>query len=304
MPTPLTYIGFIAFIIAMLLLDLKVFHSSPHQISSKEAAAWVGVWVGIALAFGLILLFWQGPHRAAEYFSGYLIEYSLSVDNMFVFIVIFSYFRVPKEYQHQVLFYGILGAILFRGAFIAAGIGLISAFGWVTYIFGGLLIVTAVRVVRGSSEPDPGRNILLKFFNRHFRATSDFDGQKLFTVSKGKKVATALFVVLLVIETTDIVFAVDSIPAIFAVTRSAFIVLTSNLFAILGLRSLYFLLAETMSRLSMLKYGLALILALVGTKMLLADVIEIPVWVSLAAIVVVLGATVLASFLKPSSTSD
>jgi tellurite resistance protein TerC len=296
---PLTYAGFIAFVIAMLLVDTKLFHADAHESSGKEAATWVGIWIGLAVLFGGVIFAWQGAHRAAEYFSGYLIEYSLSVDNMFVFIVIFSYFRVPPAYQHQVLFLGILGAIVFRGAFIAAGITLIHAFDWAIFVFGALLIFTAIRVARGVESPDPQKNLILKFFNKRLATSNKFDGQRLFTIQNGRKVATPLLIVLLVIETTDILFAVDSIPAIFAVTREPFIVLTSNVFAILGLRSLYFLLAGTMARLSLLKYGLATILGLVGAKMLLSKAIEIPTWISLVAIVGVLGITVAASWFVP-----
>ena len=300
MSHPLTFLGFIAFVIAMLFVDLKFFHAEAHESSTKEAATWVAVWIGLAVLFGGLIFGWQGAHRAAEYFSGYLIEYSLSVDNMFVFIVIFSYFRVPPAFQHQVLFYGIVGAIVFRGAFIAAGIGLIHAFDWAIFVFGALLVVTALRVARGVEGPDPEKNVILRFFNERLSTTNEFDGQKLFTRIDSRRVATPLFVVLLVIETTDILFAVDSIPAIFAVTREPFIVLTSNVFAILGLRALYFLLAGTMARLSLLKYGLATILALVGAKMLLSKVIEIPTWISLIAIVSVLGVTVIASWMIPN----
>ena len=300
MSHPLTFLGFIAFVIAMLIVDLKFFHAEAHESSTKEAATWVAVWIGLAVLFGGLIFGWQGAHRAAEYFSGYLIEYSLSVDNMFVFIVIFSYFRVPPAFQHQVLFYGIVGAIVFRGAFIAAGIGLIHAFDWAIFVFGALLVVTALRVARGVEGPDPEKNVILRFFNERLSTTNEFDGQKLFTRIDSRRVATPLFVVLLVIETTDILFAVDSIPAIFAVTREPFIVLTSNVFAILGLRALYFLLAGTMARLSLLKYGLATILALVGAKMLLSKVIEIPTWISLIAIVSVLGVTVIASWMIPN----
>lgn len=287
----------------MLMVDLKFFHASPHRVNTKEAAVWVGVWIFLAIAFGTSLLFWHpagtnpaGLHRVAQFFTGYLIEYSLSVDNIFVFIVIFSYFKVPDAYQHQVLFYGILGAIVFRGIFIAAGTGLITHFEWVVYIFGALLIVTAFRIVRGGGpEVDPQKNPVMRFARKRLRTVDSFDGQRLFTRIDSKRVATPLFIVLLVIETSDIIFAVDSIPAIFAVTRSPFIILTSNVFAILGLRALYFLLADTMSKFHLLKYGLALILAFVGVKMLLTHTVDIPIWASLSVILLVLGTTAFVS---------
>ncbi|MFN2488307.1 MAG: TerC family protein [Actinomycetota bacterium] len=295
------YAGFIAFVIAMLLIDLKFFHAEEHEQSVKEAATWVGVWVVLAVAFGIGIWILEGSKLAGEYFAGYLIEYSLSVDNMFVFVVIFTYFSIPRAYQHQVLFFGILGAIIFRGIFIAAGTALINNFDWVIYVFGAFLIFTAYRIARGATENiHPENNPVLKFARKRFPTTHNFDGQKLFTVENGKRLATPLFIVLLFIEFTDIIFAVDSIPAIFGVTREPFIVLTSNVFAILGLRALYFLLAGGMDRLHLLNYGLAIVLAFVGVKMLLEAVhVEVPIWLSLAVIVVVLGATTVLSLKIP-----
>lgn len=297
----LIYGGFIGFVIAMLVVDLKLFHADAKEASNKQAAAWVVVWVSLALAFGVGLYFFEGGQSAAEYFAGYLIEYSLSVDNLFVFIVIFSYFKVPPSYRHRVLFFGILGAIVFRGLFIAIGTALLERFDWIIYVFGALLVITAIRVARGTEEMEPDKNPVLRLFSRRFRTSTQFDGQKLFTKIDGKTVATPLFVVLLVVETTDIVFAVDSIPAIFAITRDPFIVLTSNVFAILGLRALYFLLSGTMAKFHLLKYGLAIILGFVGLKMIATKWIHLPIWVSLSVIVGVLGATALASVLwKPA----
>jgi tellurite resistance protein TerC len=295
------YVGFIGFVIAMLLVDLKFFHAEEHDPTPKESGLWVAIWVGLALAFGVIVWVWKGGTSAAEYFTGYVIEYSLSVDNMFVFVVIFRYFRIPFAYQHQVLFYGILGAMIFRGIFIALGVALISNFHWVIYIFGAFLIITAYRIARGSSEEiHPEHNPILNFFQRRFPTTTKFNGQKLFIIENGKKLATPLFIVLIFIEMTDIVFAVDSIPAIFGITNDPFIILTSNVFAILGLRALYFLLADSMDRFHLLKYGLAIVLAFVGTKMLLeAWHIEVPIWLSLSIIVVVLGATAFLSLKLP-----
>jgi tellurite resistance protein TerC len=300
------YAGFIAFVVAMLLVDLKLFHAEEHEPSVRESATWVGIWISLALAFGIGVLVLEGGQLAGEYFAGYLIEYSLSVDNMFVFVVIFSYFKVPRAFQHQVLFFGILGAIIFRGLFIWAGTALIQSFHWVIYVFGAFLIFTAYRIARGATENiHPEDNPVLKMVRRRFPATHEYDGQKLFTVRNGKRLATPLFIVLVFIEFTDILFAVDSIPAIFGVTKEPFIVLTSNVFAILGLRALYFLVAGGMDRLHLLNYGLAAVLAFVGVKMLLEAVhVEVPIWLSLLVIVVALGITTAASLLIPERPGE
>lgn len=312
------YVGFIAFVIAMLLVDLKFFHTREREPSMKESGAWVAVWVGLALVFGLIVFFWKGPTSAAEYFAGYIIEYSLSVDNMFVFVVIFSYFAVPLAYQHQVLFYGILGAMIFRGVFIALGVTLIQNFDWILYVFGAFLVFTAYRIAKGSDEVHPEENVILKFLERRLRTTTRYEGQRFFVIENGKHIATPLLVVLAFIELTDIVFAVDSIPAIFAITLDPFIVLTSNVFAVLGLRALYFLLAGSMERFHLLKYGLAIILGFVGIKMLLTAVtcgaeslfchdghVSIPIWMSLVFILVVLAITAFLSLrLPPKITTE
>ena len=294
------FVGFIAFVIAMLLVDLKFFHTEAHTPTLKESSAWVAVWVSLAVIFGIGMWIIRGGTAGGEFFAGYLIEYSLSVDNMFVFVLIFSYFQVPVAYQHQVLFFGILGAMIFRGLFIFAGTALINSFEWVIYIFGAFLIFTAFRIAFGSEEVHPENNPVLRFARKRLRTTTEFDGQKLFTLENGKRVATPLFITLLFIEVTDIIFAVDSIPAIFAVTRDPFIVLTSNVFAILGLRALYFLLAQSMDRFHLLRYGLGIILAFVGTKMILelAD-FHIPIWLSLVVIITVLAATAVLSLLRP-----
>ena len=304
------YAAFIAFVVAMLLVDLKLFHAEEHEPTTKESATWVAIWVGLAIAFGIGIYLWQGSKQAGEYFAGYLIEYSLSVDNMFVFIVIFTYFKVQRAYQHQVLFYGILGAIIFRGIFIALGTALVRNFEWVIPVFGLFLIYTGWRVARGTAEHiHPEDNPVLKWAQKRFRATTRFEGQKLFTFENGKRVATPLFIVLLFIEMTDIFFAIDSIPAIFGITRDPFIVLTSNVFAILGLRALYFLLAGGMDKLHLLKYGLAVVLAFVGLKMLGEAVscsghgmfchdghLSVPIWMSLTFIITVLAVTAILSF--------
>lgn len=294
------YAGFFAFLIAVLLIDLKVFHTKERLPTPKQSGAWVAIWVGLALLFGVIVLFWLGPQRAGEYYAGYLVEYALSVDNMFVFLLIFSYFRIPLEYQHQVLFFGILGAMVFRGLFIAAGAALITNFNWVIYIFGAFLIYTAIRIARDTEEVEPEHNPVLKFARRFLRTTHRFDGQRFFTIENGRRVATPLFVVLLVVETTDVVFAVDSIPAIFGITHDPFIVVTSNMFAVLGLRALYFLIAGSITRFHLLKYGLSFILGFVGVKMLLEYFeIKVPILLSLGLIIAALAITVLMSLRYP-----
>ena len=306
------YLAFIGFVIAMLVVDLRFFHRDSHTPTTRESGTWVAVWVGMAVIFGAMLLLFGNrlfgealidPHSntelAALYFSAYLVEYSLSVDNMFVFLVIFAYFKVGLENQRRVLFFGILGAMVFRGIFIAAGVAIINRFEWVLYLFGALLIFTAYRIARGTEEVDPSDNPLLKLAARRLPLSHRYDGQKFATVENGKRLMTPLVLVLIVIETTDIVFAVDSIPAALAITREPFLVLTSNVFAILGLRALYFLLAGSMNRFHLLKYGLAVILAFVGLKMLLAEVWHPEIWVSLAVIVAVLGVTVIASLAFP-----
>lgn len=300
---PWVYVVFIAFVLAMLLVDLKFFHAEEHDPTPKESGTWVIVWVTLAIVFGIGVLLFSDGERAAEFFTGYLIEYSLSVDNMFVFVLIFGYFKVPFRYQHNVLFYGILGALIFRGIFIGVGVALINNFEWMIYVFGAFLVFTAIRLAMGSEEVHPEDNPILKMLQKRLRTTPRYDGQKFFTIENGKKVATPLVIVLAFIEMTDVVFAVDSIPAIFGITRDPFIVLTSNVFAILGLRALYFLLADIMDRFHLLKYGLSIILAFVGVKMLLEmgvpemDVfgsaagfhVEIPIWLSLGVIIVVLA---------------
>ena len=311
------YAGFIGFVIAMLLVDLKFFHAEEHDPTPKESATWVAVWVSLAVIFGVIVFFWKGATSAGEYFAGYLIEYSLSVDNMFVFVLIFSYFKVEMRRQHQVLFYGILGAMIFRGIFIAVGVVLIERFDWIIYVFGAFLVYTAIRIARGTEEVHPEDNPILQFAQKRIRTTTKFDGQKLFTVENGKRLATPLFIVLLFIELTDIVFAIDSIPAIFAITKDPFIILTSNVFAILGLRALYFLLADLMDRFHLLKYGLAVILGFVGAKMLATAIsckgesmfcsnhhLTVPIWMSLALIISVLAVTTYLSLKLPPPHDD
>jgi tellurite resistance protein TerC len=298
------YGGFLAFVLATLLIDLKVFHADPHRDTTKQYALWAAFWIGLGVAFGVLVYFWKGPTLAGEYAAGFLIEKALSVDNIFVFLVIFTYFQVKPEYQHQVLFYGILGAIIFRGLFIAAGVTLINRFEWVLYLLGALLLYTAWRIAKGTETVHPERNPVLRLFTKRFRTTSKYYGQRLFVIENGRRVATPLFVVLLVVEVTDIAFAVDSIPAIFAITTDPFIILSSNVFAILGLRALYFLLAGSIEKFHLLKYGLAVILGFVGVKMLLSHYWHPPISLSLGIIVVTLTVTIIASLKIPPKEAD
>jgi len=287
------FLGVIAF---FLLLDLFVFHREAHVVSMREAATWSAIWVAMGLAFGGLIWLWFGPTAAGEYLAGYLIEKSLSVDNVFVFALIFSYFAVPAAYQHRVLFWGVVGAILMRAAFIAAGAALLESFHWIIYVFGALLVVTGVRMAtRRHEEVHPERNPILRLVRRLIPMLPEYRGQKFFIREDGRLWATPLLAVLIVVETTDVIFAIDSIPAIFAVTREPFLVFTSNAFAILGLRALYFLLAGMMHRFVYLKYGLAGILVFVGAKMLLSDIYKVPIWISLAVIALLVGVSVVAS---------
>lgn len=291
--------GFLVFVLAMLALDLGVFHRKAHEVSLKEALAWSMVWVGLALVFNVGIYWKFGTQPALEFLTGYLIEKALSVDNLFVFLVIFSYFAVPKEYQHRVLFWGILGALVMRAVFIGLGTALIQSFHWIIYVFGAFLLVTGIRLLmHRDEEMHPEKNPVYRLMSRVLPATNDYHGSKFFVRQAGRWLVTPLFLVLLAVEASDIVFAVDSIPAIFAITTDPFLVFTSNIFAILGLRAMYFLLAGIMSRFVYLKAGLALVLCFVGVKMLLADIYKIPILVSLGVIVVLLGGSVVASLVK------
>ena len=290
----------------MLALDLLVLHRRAHVVSLREAALWSTFWIALGLSFGVLLWVTEGGTTAGEYFAGYLIEKSLSVDNVFVFLLIFSYFSVPPLYQHRVLFWGILGALVLRGVFILAGAALLETFHWVLYLFGAFLVYTAIKMVRHQDlELDPGENPVLRLLKRFVPLSTEYDGQKLFTRQSGVRAATPLFAVLVVVETTDLIFAVDSIPAIFAVTRDPFVVFTSNVFAILGLRALYFLLAGVAQRFVYLKLGLAAILGFVGVKMLLTDVYHMPVWASLLVIASLLTISIVASLrATPAAVSE
>ena len=296
----LLWITFNIFVLAMLALDLGVFHRRAHVVKIKEALAWSAFWIALALLFNLVIYFWRGPETALEFLTGYLIEKSLSLDNLFVFLLIFSYFRVPPLYQHKILFWGILGALIMRAVFILTGITLIQEFHWVIYIFGGFLILSGIKMgLQKDKEIHPERNPVLRLFRRFMPVTDGYKDNKFFIKRAGRYLATPLFVVLLVIETTDVIFAVDSIPAILGITLDPFIVYTSNVFAILGLRALYFALAGLMRLFHYLHYGLSAILVFVGIKMLLAEIYKIPVAIALGVVASILLISVIASIIRP-----
>jgi tellurite resistance protein TerC len=294
------WVGFIAFVLTMLSLDLGVFHRTPHMVSAKEAAIWTAVWVALALVFAAGLFHFYGHRPGLTFLTGYVVEESLSVDNIFVIVLIFDYFRVPASCQHRVLFYGILGALVMRGLFIGLGAVLIAQFHWILYIFGAMLIITGIRMaIRGDEEFKGEDNPVVRFVRRFMPISQGFHGKHFFTVENGKRLATPLLLVLVLVEVTDLVFAIDSIPAIFGVTRDPFIVFTSNIFAVLGLRSLYFLLAAVVTRFYLLKYALSAILTLVGVKMLGEHYFEIGILLSLGIIVGLLGIAIAASLIWP-----
>lgn len=305
------WIAFIAFVLAMLALDLGVFHRDAHVVKVKEALAWSGVWIGLAFAFcGVIYLFWDKiPHTsnysnsqaALAFLTGYIVEKALSIDNIFVILMLFTYFQIPEKYQHRVLFWGIIGALLMRAAMIFAGVALIKRFDWMIYVFGVILILAAIKLVVVKDKPiEPEKNPLLRAFRKIMPVTPELHGQNFFTRIDGRLWATPLFVVLLLVEATDLMFAIDSIPAILAITQDQFIVFTSNVFAILGLRSLYFAIAGLMGLFHYLAYGLSAILAFVGVKMLLHGTLKIPTEWSLGVIVGILVIAVVASKLFPA----
>jgi tellurite resistance protein TerC len=298
------WVLFNAFILLLLALDLGIFHRKAHAVSLREAAIWSAVWVTISLLFGAGLYLFTGSQPALQFLTGYLIEKSLSVDNIFVFVLLFSYFNVPLAYQHRVLFWGILGALLMRGALIAAGAYLLSQFHWVIYIFGAFLIFTGIRMaLHQEQEIDAERNVVVRALRRVLPITTRYWQDRFFIRKAGHLLATPLLVVLLMVETTDLIFALDSIPAIFAVTQDPFLVYTSNVFAILGLRSMYFLLAGVVQKFRFLKVGLSLILVFVGTKMLIADIYHMPTQVSLLVIAAILTVAISASLLLPEQIS-
>ena len=310
MDTPIwLWIGFNLFVLAMLALDLGVFHRKAHAVSGKEALAWSLVWISLALVFNAVIYFYwdrmmpdsayTNREAALAFLTGYLIEKSLSVDNIFVFILIFSFFAIPAAYQHRVLFWGILGALILRGALIALGAALLEQFHWIIYVFGAFLIFTGARMALQRDESvQPDKNPIVKFFRRFMPVTESFEKDKFFVRRRGKLMATPLFLILLVVESTDLVFAVDSIPAIFAVTQDPFIVYTSNVFAILGLRALYFLLADVIDKFRYLKFGLSAVLVFIGIKMVIVDFYKIPIGISLGVVAGILTISILASLWK------
>ncbi len=300
------WVGFNAFVLAMLAVDLGVFHREAHEVSIREAGLWSALWITLALVFNFGVYRFLGAEAGLEFLTGYLIEKSLSVDNIFVFVLIFSYFQVPPRYQHRVLFWGILGALLMRGGMIAAGAALIREFHWIIYVFGAFLVFTGIRMATQTEHAiEPESNPVIRLVRRFTPVTDQYHGQKFFVrqevAGRVRRVATPLFVVVVLVETTDLIFAVDSIPAIFAITTDTFIVYTSNVFAILGLRALYFLLAGVIHKFHYLKLGLSVVLTLVGGKMLLTDVYKIPIGISLGAIALVLATSIAASLMFPKA---
>ncbi len=304
--SPWMWVAFSGLVVGLLVLDLLVFHKEAHEVRLREALLWSVVWVALALVFNVVVWVAWGPDKGLEFLTGYLLEKSLSVDNLFVFLVVFAYFGVPPALQHRVLFWGILGALVMRAVFIVAGAALLQAFDWVLYVFGAFLVFTGVKLLFQKDETvHPERNLALRLFRRVFPVVPDYRGDAFFVRetsgeegTRTRWFATPLALVLVVIEATDVVFAVDSIPAIFAVTRDTFIVYTSNIFAILGLRALFFLLAGTLRRFVYLRHGLAVVLAFIGVKMLVSECCHIPIAVSLAVVSGVLGIAVVASLWK------
>ena len=296
----LWWVVFNIFVLAMLALDMGVFHRTAHVVRIKEALLWSAIWISLALLFFLGIFFWRGRVTALEFLTGYLIEKSLSVDNLFVFLLIFSYFRVPSLYQHKILFWGILGALIMRAIFIFAGVALIQKFHWILYLFGAFLILTGIKMaLQKDREIHPEKNPVLILLQRLMPVTDRYEGGRFFVRREGRYLATLLFIVLLVVETTDVIFAMDSIPAVLAITLDPFIVYTSNVFAILGLRSLYFALAGMMALFHYLHYGLSAILVFVGAKMLLADLYKIPVGIALGVVACFLTISIIASIVHP-----
>ncbi len=299
------WIVFNAAILVLLFLDLTVVSRKHRAVPFKQALLMSAFWIGLAMAFAVFVHQWFGATKVLEFLTGYVLEEALSVDNLFVFILLFAYFKVPPEEEKTVLFWGIIGALIMRGVFIVAGVALVQRFHWILYIFGIFLIWTGIQLMRGGDkEQDPSRNIVLKFCRRFLPLTDSYEGKSFFVRRDGRVLATPLFVVLLVVETTDILFATDSIPAILAITRDPFIVYTSNVFAILGLRSMYFALAGMMKLFHYLNYGLSVVLIFIGAKMLLPERYHVPTWVALAVVAGVLGLSVLVSVLFPKPNSE
>lgn len=299
------WIGFILFIMLMLGIDLGIFHRKTHAVSFKESLAWTVVWVGLAMLFSAIVYFWKGPEKSIEFLTGYIIELSLSVDNLFVFILIFSYFQVPIHYQHKVLFYGILGALVMRVIFIFAGVALLTKFHWIIYVLGAVIIFSGLKMLfQKDKKIEPDKNPVIRFVKKMLPVTHEYHGDKFFVkIQKGVLAATPLFIVLVFVEIADLIFAVDSIPAILAITTDTFIVFTSNVFAILGLRSLYFALAGMINLFRFLHIGLATILIFIGLKMVFSEVYDIPIEYALITVLSILLTSIAASLiLKKNGT--
>lgn len=297
METSMTvWISFVVFVLFVLALDLGVFHKKSHAVSFKEAIIWSVVWIALAMVFNVIILQWRGEDAFYKFLTGYVIEKSLSVDNLFVFLLIFSYFKVPNQYQHKILFYGILGALIMRAVFIGAGIAIIRQFAWVIYIFGGFLILTGIKMLIPQEEEQTlENNKIIVWAKKIFPTSTSLDGDKFFTVQNGKRMVTPLFITLIFVEFSDVVFAIDSIPAIIGITDDPFLVFTSNVFAILGLRSLYFALKGFADIFHYLKYGLAVILMFIGTKMCISHWYHVPIWFTMTFIFTILIGSMLIS---------
>ncbi len=300
------WVVFGVIMLGMAVLDLGVLNRRAHEVKMKEALIWSAVWIGLAMLFNLGIYFTQGSEKALLFLTGYVVEESLSVDNLFVFLVVFSFFRVPKHFQHKILFWGIIGAMVMRALFIGVGVSLIHQFHWIIYVFGAILVYTGLKLLgKKDEEIEPEKNPVIRLFRKIMPVTPTFEGDRFFVRKDNRTWATPLFIVLLVIETTDIIFAVDSIPAILAITTDPFIVFTSNIFAVMGLRALFFALSGFMQMFHYLNYGLAAVLSFIGVKMLLADVYKIPVGIALGVILVVLTASVVASIIwKPKSGEE
>jgi tellurite resistance protein TerC len=300
--SPHLWIIFSVFVLGMLALDLGVFNRKAHEVRFKEALTWSIVWVALSLVFNWWIYHEFGSEKALEFLTGYLIEKALSVDNIFVFVILFASFAVPKIYQHRVLFWGVIGALVMRAIFIGLGAALVARFHWIMYVFGAILIYTGFKLMaEGEAEPHPEKNPIYKFARRLMPATPEYHGKQFTVIKDGRRYATPLLLVLIAIEATDVVFAVDSIPAIFAITTDPFIVYTSNIFAILGLRAMYFLLAGVIDKFHFLKYGLAIVLLFVGVKMVIAEWVKIPILVSLGSIAGILAVSVIASIIWPKA---
>jgi tellurite resistance protein TerC len=303
--TPLIWASFIAIIVALLALDLGVLRKEDKKLTTAQAFTWCVFWVGLAAVFNLVILYYFGSQKALEFLTGYIVEQALSVDNIFVFLVLFSFFAVKEDYQHRVLFYGILGAIVMRGLFVILGSELLSRFHWTIYIFGAILIISGIKLLKsGDEEMNPEKNPIIRFFRKVVPLTPDYHEQKFMVRIDGKLFATPLLLVLVAIECTDLVFAVDSVPAIFAITKDPFIVFSSNIFAILGLRSYFFLLSGVIGTIAYLKMGLSVVLMYVGCKMLLHHIYPIPTVLSLGIIVGILAVSIGASFLFPPKKEE